>query len=298
MDALLAAVRALHFAAAILLFGQFVHRAVVAPEGQLPRAFARVSTWAILVFFVSAVLWLGLEAVSMSGLPPAEALGAGTLTAVATHTLFGRVWLARVALASALALTLVVLHRRPAHRGAQISGAALAALVLASIAGEGHALAGRGIDRAVHLCLDGLHLLAAGAWLGALVPLIGTLSRASTMTVARRAAQRFSTLGIAAVAAILLSGIVNACYMLPNLDALASSLYGRILLAKILLFLAILGLAGTNRIVLTPRLATGAGTVALRRLRANAIIECVLGLVIVAIAGQLGITMPEFHHHH
>jgi hypothetical protein len=45
-----------------------------------------------------------------------------------------------------------------------------------------------------------------------------------------------------------------------------------------------------------PRLLA-AGEAPLRRLRRNAIAECVLGFAIVAIVGQLGITVPGPHMH-
>jgi copper resistance protein D len=296
-EALLAAVRSVHFACAIVLFGQFVHRRLVTPEPQAPAGPGRATAWAMGFFLASGVIWLGLEALAMSGLPPAEALGSATLTVVAAQTVFGRFWIVRMVLAMALALALALLQRRPAHRGAEIAGLVLAALVLATIAGAGHAVADRGIHRAIHLCADGLHLIAAGAWLGALVPLIVMLSRSPELTLAVRATQRFSRLGLVAMAAIALSGVINACYMVPDIAALTASQYGRLLLAKIVLFLAIFALAAVNRKVLTPRLAGVSGGSALRQLRANAIIECVLGFGIVAIVGQLGITMPEFHHH-
>jgi copper resistance protein D len=293
-DPLIAVVRALHFAAAIVIFGQFAYLGAVAPERAAPPGFARIVALGALALLLTMVAWLGLEAVSMSGLPVREALAMETVAVVATQTVFGRVWTVRFLLALALLALVPILSRRRA----QAPGALLAALVLATIAGSGHAVGGQGADRAAHLSADALHLLAAGAWLGALAPLIRTLARPDALPLAARATQRYSTLGVACMAAILFSGIINAYYTLPDLSALARTSYGLMLLAKVSLFLVILVFAAVNRTVLTPRLARASSEPgrALRMLRRNAIAECLLGFGIVAIVGELGITVPGMHH--
>lgn len=282
LTALIAATRAVHFAAAILLFGQFVYAAAVSGDRRAPLPSPRLAGVAVVLLLASALAWLALEALAMSGLPAAQALSLDTLGIVATQTLFGQVLSARLVLAGLLAL--VLLHGR-----ARLAAGILAALVLATVALSGHAVADKGVDRVVHVCADALHLLAAGAWLGALVPLIAMLGRAAEAPLARQATQRFSTLGLACMAALLLSGIVNAYYIVAEPAALVHSLYGRMLLAKVAIFLLILTLAAVNRLVLMPRLAW-------RRLRELALAECLLGFTVIAIVGKLGITIPGPHH--
>jgi putative copper resistance protein D len=284
LTTLIAATRAVHFAAAIVLFGQFVYVAAVAPERRAPLPSPRLAGLAVVLLLASALAWLALEALAMSGLPPAQALSVDTLGIVATQTLFGEVLIARIVVASVLAL--VLLYGR-----ARIAAATLAALVLATIALSGHAIGEKGVDRVVHVCADALHLLAAGAWLGALVPLIAMLGRASEATspLAAQATRRFSTLGLACMGALLLSGIINACYIVSEPAALLHSLYGRMLLAKVAIFVGIVALAAVNRVVLMPRLAW-------RRLRELALAECLLGFTVIAIVGKLGITIPGPHH--
>ena len=190
----------------------------------------------------------------------------------------------------------------------QAVGGLLAAVLLATVAATGHAAAERGLDRIAHLCADALHLVAAGAWLGALVPLIALLQRSSgnasaeTLAFAVRATRRFSTLGIASMAALLLSGIVNAFYTVRDATALLESQYGRLLLVKVSLFVLIVCFAATNRMLWMRRLAAGSAAVldrarALRKLRRNAIFEAALGYGIIALIGKLGITIPVLHMH-
>jgi copper resistance protein D len=307
LDTLIAGARAIHFGAAIVLFGQFAFLLVVAPGRQAPPHFLRTSAWSIGVVAASAIAWLALEALTMSGLPAGEALSMQTLTVVATQTQFGRVWLARLLITAALVAVIASLRSDEKRTGLQALGGALAMLLVASVAGMGHAAAGQGGERLLHVGADAAHLLAGGLWLGALVPLISVLERArrardkGELLFAASATQRFSGLGVAAMSILLASGIANGCYMLSSLAALANSEYGHMVLAKIVLFVIIIGIAAINRQRLTPLLLAARdgseAAVALRSLGRNAIVECLLGFGIIAIVGKLGITIPGPHMH-
>src|SRR5205823_4797274 len=108
----------------------------------------------------------------------------------------------------------------------------LAATYLATLAWAGHAAAGEGEDRWLQLAADVVHLLAAGAWVGALPALVLVL-RSEDIPDAARTTQRFSTLGIVSVGALAGSGFVNAWYLVGNLPALIATPYGQILLFKL-----------------------------------------------------------------
>jgi putative copper resistance protein D len=309
LEAAIAIVRALHFGALILLFGQFVFVFAIWRLGTLPPRFAATLAASLAVAAVTALGWLALEAVTMSGLPFAQALGRETLATVLRETLFGRVWLVRAALILGLCAAVASLARRgkPPGRAVQALAALLAAVLLATLAATGHAASERGLDRVAHLCADALHLLAAGAWLGALVPLATLLRRSSAapngdLAFAVQATRRFSSLGVAAMAALLLSGVVNACYTIRDAAMLLESQYGRLLLVKIAIFLVIIGFAASNRLIWTARLSRVSAALsdraqALAILRRNAVFEVALGFAIVAIVGKLGITIPAAHMH-
>jgi len=253
-----------------------------------------MAAWSLALALVSGFLWLVIEAVGMSGLPPARALNRATLGIVLAETSFGRVWMLRFALAVALGAILLASRRRAALDWA---GAALAAGLLASLAWAGHAAAERGGDRLVHLSADAVHLLAAGAWLGALLPLAHALARAPALELAERATRRFSVTGIACVGALVLTGTVNAWYTVGSVPALFGTDYGRLLLAKLALFAAMIALAAANRLRWTPRLraAGESAPLALRRLGRNAIAETSLGLAVLGIVAVLGVTVPSLH---
>src|SRR5262249_42754261 len=110
---------------------------------------------------------------------------------------------------------------------------------------------------------------------------------------------RFSTLGMISVAALILSGIVNAWILVGSFRALLATDYGQLLLVKIVAFVVMVGFAAVNRFWLTPRLAlvtnAQAHTNALSALTRNTLIEIALRLAIFAVVGVLGTLHPAIH---
>jgi putative copper resistance protein D len=224
---------------------------------------------------------------------------------VLTQTDFGNDWLLRLLVAGGIAIVFTPLfsrHRAPSAWLKAIA-AALAATFVGSLAWSGHGAGGLGVEAVVHPTADVLHLVAAAAWLGTLVPLALLLHAASGdlngLGIARVATLRFSTLGIVSVATLLVTGLVNSWYLVGNIDALTGSDYGRLLIFKIGLFFAMVAVAAVNRLVLTPRIMRGAAAPrAVRHLSRNAAIEATLGAMIIGIVGVLGTLPPASHAHH
>ena len=268
------------------------------------RGFLRAAGWwGLGVSLLSGVAWLFLEAALMSGQPIAEVTSGGALWLVLTGTGFGRVWMWRFGIATALGALMfaqaAATRDRSSLKGTWLA-LALAGGYLASLALVGHAADGHGAERFLRITTDVVHLLAAGAWLGAL-PGLAVLfaialraSSAASLGIAARAARRFSTLGIASVGALLLSGLGNAWYLVGDVPALLGTPYGQLLVAKILLFATMVALAATNRRRLTPQVEEREAS-ALRLLTRNAVLEIVAGIAIVAIVGALGVAIPAAH---
>jgi putative copper resistance protein D len=316
MEGVLIAARTLHFAAAITLTGVFAfERLVAGPAFWHSGAMAATGlrrrlgwlAWASLVLaLVSGAAWLVAVAAGMSGKPLSVALSQGAVTVVLTRTRFGEDWLLRFTLAVLLGLCL--LGQRWRAVGA-IGWAALllAALMLASLAWAGHGAATPGPPGDLHLAADIFHLLGAGLWLGTLPPLILLLAEARRTgdagwaAVARTATRRYSMLALTSVTVLLAGGLVNTWFLAGTVPALVGTEYGRLLLAKIGLFIVMLMVAAVNLLRLTPRLAGPAdGTRnfvwrTLARLQSNARIEAALGLGVLAIVGALGTLPPGLH---
>jgi putative copper resistance protein D len=285
----------------MLVFRMTVARPALDSEKDIAGSFRTQTQRGLWLAFAVAVLsgaiWLLVEATSMSGLPFREAATTDVLSTVTNETQFGQVTLIRLGLAIALASCLAL--------GRTIADwlALAAALGLtASLAWTGHAGSTLGAAGQLHLAADGLHLIAAAAWVGGLVSLILFLAAAcrnQAVSPARDVTEKFSTLGMISVATLLLTGTVNTVILVGSIRGLAVTDYGRVLLLKLGLFGVMLGLAAFNRVHLTPRLHLQSSgerqTELLRRIRRNSIIEIVLGLAIIAIVGMLGTMHPAIH---
>lgn len=300
--------RALHLAATLLLGGAFGFELLLlarcgavardaAVRRPVDRWLQRQSAWALAVGGVSWAGWLAATAIAMSGLPAAQALAPGVLATVLTQTTFGHAWLLRGALFAVLAALVALRRRDRASLG--VPGAALALVLVASLAWTGHALGTNGL----HVWVDAAHLVAACVWLGMLPMLALLMRRAVARAGAWRAlglacADRFFAPGVVAVAVLAASGVANTAWMLADFSDLATTRYGRILVAKLALFALMLALAGTNRFVLVPRLARSAtGDRLLRALRATVCAEVLAGAAVLAVVAWLGVTPPAAHEH-
>ena len=321
MEGFLIAARFVHFTTAILLTGVFAFERFVADPtfrqcstapASAPGLCRRLGwlAWTSLPLAVgSGAVWLVAVAAGMSGEPLGAALLQGAVPIVLTRTQFGEDWLLRLAMAVLLGFCLLGRGRRRWRVSGAIGWTALffAAAMLASLAWAGHGAATPSPAGDLHLAADFLHLLAAGLWLGTLVPLALLLTEARRIgdanwaAVAWRATRRYSALAVASVTVLLVGGLVNTWFLAGNVPALVGTEYGRLLLAKIGIFIAMLIVAAVNLLRLSPRLATaadGIGNVVWRtvaRLRRNALTEGALGLGVLAIVGGLGTLPPGLH---
>ena len=100
MNELLIAVRAFHFVAAVLLFGTFAFLVSVArpvfrrasqpmreEQFKRHRRLVQIAAWSLAAFFLSDLLWLAVQAATMSGAHLDSVLNRGTLGTVLGDTL-------------------------------------------------------------------------------------------------------------------------------------------------------------------------------------------------------------------
>lgn len=296
-------VRAIHFAATMLASGIVGFIVLVAePAAGVVRfgGFSTLRRWltglvwlALTVAVLSGALWLVLLASDLLGASIADICLHGGAWPVITDTRFGLVWCARLG----LALLLGLLMPWPSTRWLQIA-TAVALLALPALVGHAGATPGLGGD--LHLASDLLHLLAAGAWLGslaALVLLLWQVRRAPSRAADKFAAQtvrRFSILGMASVAALVASGIVNSWSLLGSPRDLVTTDYGRLVALKIALFTAMVAIAAVNKFHLTARLPA---KTAMRMLQRNSVAEIGLGACVLFLVGMLGTLSPAAHVH-
>ena len=283
--------RVLHDAAAMLLWGAFAYLWVLVPgglAGAVGRHLEVLRLAAIAVAILTTAAALPLQA-GVIGEGWADTLDVRTLRDVLVETDVGNAWIVQAVLALVLAATVPVPARR--RRAAT---AIAAGLLLASLALTGHAAMHEGGLRLAHAINDATHLLAGGAWLGALVPLLPilrALERVETRAEAATALRRFSAAGHGAVALVIATGVLNIALVLGRWPADWSSPYQALLAAKIGLVAAMTALALFNRYGLVGRIRTAPART-IRALIATTLLEIALGAGVLALAGAFGTMEP------
>ncbi|WP_042381179.1 CopD family protein [Streptacidiphilus melanogenes] len=142
-----------------------------------------------------------------------------------------------------------------------------------------------------------LHLFGAAVWLGGLVGLVllalpGAVAPAARGAFWAPAVRRFSVAAMACVAAITLSGLFLYWEHVDGPGQLVSTMYGRVLGVKILIFGSVLVLGAFNQFWLHPRIealradgeAGRRGGIALRRFPVVVAAEVALVLLVLFVA--------------
>lgn len=253
----------------------------------------------LLGLLLSAIA-LALLAAAMTGEPPwpidREAIGM-----LLSGSAIGTAWETRM-----IALVVAsVAAFAAAGRALLLSVVVIASSVaLSTLAWNGHGAMDEGAKGWTHLLADILHLLAAGAWVGALLGLVLLVARPARridtahLTLTHRTLHGFGLIGTIVVGTLIVTGLVNTWLLvgLGNLPKLAATLYGQLLLAKLVLFGAMLVLASLNRYRLTPALEHampgGDQRGALSALRRSLGIEVLCAITILALVAWLGTLEP------
>ena len=130
--------------------------------------------------------------------------------------------------------------------------AVAAALAIAAPAFTGHARAESPV--ALVVGADVLHLLAGSTWVGGLVGLVLALRElAGRGDDAARTLARFSGVAAGILVVLAATGSLLGWRILASWDALFSTGYGRLLIAKVAVVLVVVALAAWNRYRLVPR---------------------------------------------
>jgi putative copper export protein/mono/diheme cytochrome c family protein len=314
---IMAMVRGLHLAAALSLLGTVGFIAWMLPgAGETPERLCRRLTrlWWIsgVVALLAGMAWFAIQSAVIAG---AETWSDGldALPVVAMHTRYGNTLMVRLG----LLLVATVLagggsSSKPCGSGADegVDGGPAPAmtrgghfvlylalfLVVFALGLQGligHAGATGGAIGQGLVLSEALHLLAAGVWLGALLPLWLGL-RGLTPVQAAAVCERFSPIGLACVLVLAGTGFAQGLELIGSLPALFGTPYGHVALLKITLFLLALVLAALNRLWLTDRLA--AGVVAARReLELSICVEVCVGIAIVTAAAFMASSPPAAH---
>lgn len=270
----IALARGLYYATTMMLFGTAAFGALL--RKRLPiiaRPRLSIFRWTVLMLAIGAAcVWLALAAVQM-----ADAMDGSIIAQTTTDTLFGQLFVVRLAALLALAVTMAISRN---DRIATILAAVALALPAATSHGAASSPAG---FAAIGATLDAVHLLMAGFWIGGLALLTALFARREPNMLL--ALSLFSDWAMIAVLLLVMTGLVNAASIILGDKGQVSPLYLAVLGAKLALVLAMLGLAAVNRLRLLPRLNT-------QQIARNVAFELGLGITVVLLAGALGQLQP------
>lgn len=297
-EAGLIAARFVHYAALVVTFGAFAYLGNGERSASLAGRLARLGLASSIVLLLSALAVLAAITAGLGG--GFAALSDATLwAAVLGETNFGRVWSVRLAMAVLLIAISLAAWRLPT-RALTSFGILLAGGLVVTVALTGHAAAAEGAPGVLHRVADAAHLIAAAVWLGALPPLLILLRPESTETptdleIAVARLQAFHAIGLSSVVVLVVSGLVNSWYLVGTFDRLLTTTYGGVLLAKVVVVLAMIGLAAENRWRLVPALARDvscSGRADASKLRSRIRAELVLGIFVLVAVSVLGAIAP------
>ena len=167
---------------------------------------------------------------------------------------FGTAALVRAGLLVALAAYVLVpvTTKRQTTRIALETPLALFGLgVAATFAYAGHGFTGRW--PVVDFALDTAHVTAASIWLGGLVLLAMAVRRHTDARDSARALGRFSRIALPAIAVVVLSGVLQGWRQIGTWSAFWHTSFGRLLLIKVLVVVAIVIVASAGRDALRDR---------------------------------------------
>src|SRR5712692_1279705 len=261
--------------------------------------------WALLVLRASThakpdePTWLCLRVTALAAALAAAAqtaVGALVLGDVSRHiggvplasflaTGFARSALARVVLALIVAVMAARLATRPGGAIAWIGLSGAAVAFVGSAASLSHA-ADRVADRPALFALDALHQIAVTAWVGGLAHFILYAARARREPDPREAvvARRFSTLALISVIVLVGSGVALTVKYVGDPAAMVGTAYGVMILSKVVLLLAILGVAAANYHLVRRASANGVSD------RVGRLVEVELGLALTVMFAAASLT--------
>lgn len=310
MIAALWVARLVQFAAVIVMLGGASFRLYAAKGlGRAPavqqafdRWLWRVLMYAAFLSLLSSVIWLFVQSAIM-GESWASALTAETLSAVLLQTEFGHLWIGRLVIAVALVAAMLFPYERKSVIAGPRLWAGLSILLVASLAGTGHAVMASGAGRIADVTIQAVHLIAAAIWLGGLLPLGYVLGKARKtqdpiwLAAAQAVLPRYSLAGLLAVVSLVLTGLAVSWSLVGTVRALFHTAYGQLLLAKFGIFLLMVGLAVVNRLNLTPKIMaarwrTNGSVAPLTVLWRNVAWEQGFGVIILVMVSILGTLRP------
>jgi len=159
-----------------------------------------------------------------------------------------------------------------------------------------------------------LHFSAAAVWFGGVV-LLGTCMLPRPDVSMLQPVSRFSSVAFMAMVVIVVTGMMQGWRQVGSLQALGHTAYGRLLVAKVAMFLLLIAVAGRSRVLvrrklmaralvgaeapdrqtsdtMRPDLSDEADNGSLWLLRRLVLAGVIIAVVVLAVTALLGIATP------
>lgn len=276
-DVLLVFCRSVIFGAVLMLWGATAFRWRLFPKS--PRL--RFEACATITLVAGIVVLLPVQVARITG-DWTNAFDTAAIQDVIGFTRAGTAWalqaIAALGLVGAFALS---------NEGATL---VFASVILIAQSMTGHAAASDGLCGLLRQANDALHLMAAGAWLGALPYVLMLLPRLGTPET-NGVLVRYSGEGHFWVSIVLVTGLIATFSIFGGLPLDWSVRYQLLLSVKVVITIIMIGLAIRNRYWLVPRLAEGRQP--LKAIARATWAEIALGLAAVALVAWFGTLDPR-----
>jgi copper transport protein len=233
--------------------GLFFFYLIVVPKELLQKDSTEKSLgkfmWIGLILLAfSILLSLPLQATMVLGSSWSEVFSFDALGQVLSYTVFGKTWLIQMALLFTLILTTHFLSMADSTKRL-ISWICfwLGLGLLVTKAFTSHAVSQT--NNLLTISMDFLHLLAASVWIGSLIGLVVLLplsKNVETKPYYLKMVHRFSKWGIILVLLLAATGIFSGFQYIPTISSLFHTIYGRVLVSKVLLFFLMVTFAAFN----------------------------------------------------
>ena len=249
---------------------------------------------------VSAALMLTSIA-AMMGVPVAQ-LDQPMIKAMITGTDMGYAFIVRTGLLVAGLAAVLALR---SQRAALVFAAGCYGSALVTLGWSGHAAATEGEWGLFHRLNNGIHLVSAGLWLGAIGWFVALTFRSyknpdeTQAHAVLKAMRAFAPMGISLVALVAVTGTINAhlIFGLPNVAATLAAPYGVLLAIKGTLVAAMVAL-GAHHARVSRDASRGMGQAVtspahrLAALRRTLLAELALGLLVTGVVAVFGTMSP------
>lgn len=275
-------VRAVSDGAAVVVLGLLVvpafdeerHRGGLADRAARPLIVVS-AVWTIAELFR---LFVGAAEAAGSS---AGRVGVRTTFAFATDTAGGRAGV--VCLAAAAVVCVVALTSPGNARPTSTSG--VVAVGAAAIGVAGRSLVGHLSESPLGGVAVAVHALAAALWCGSLAALVLTVTHRGQWA---RVLPRFSRVSLICVVVLLVFGMAGAVVTLNSPADLYDTGYGRVLAAKVIVTMVLIGLGARYRSGWLPAARSHRATVSVSRVRSR--IELAIMAIALTLAAALAVT--------